>query len=547
MVPLAAPGIFGRPLDRVVEVLGFDQVEAAELLARLRERAVGEHPLAVAHADRGGGRGRLSPSPPFIMPAAPASRRTPRRRHRCAVLLGWGSRLVAVDRSARSSRDTSGSSRRPLAAFTLPTQGLRGIDRAGALPLVARRRPATRGARRSAASRRSRSPSSTSTGTARWPVRSSTSSRSRRRQATRRSSVSIPRRASSRATRPHGHRQFVGCGSGTGRREPSARKIGCARMAARRALSPTPRITCRAEVIARQVLASSRSTSTGTGAPTASATWPTTAPSTLLHLRRGELPTTSQPSVGDFLAVYEPLIEAGDDIALDPPLGRHLGDGGAGRAGPAGADREAASRRSASACWTRDGLRRPRADGDRGRQRRAAGADLEVAAAAPRRCATSMRILFAVDTLEYLRRGGRIGAAQAYLGSALRIKPILTIGAEIEPVERVRTAGRAVERLRELARAARGRRRPLRHPARPGPRVRASSSSSAGARSSATTRSFVSEVGPVIGTHVGPGLLGVAALPLGAGGPSQVAPLNVERAHAPAPGSPRPAPSCAWS
>ena len=59
----------------------------------------------------------------------------------------------------------------------------------------------------------------------------------------------------------------------------------------------------------------------------------------------------------------------------------------------------------------------------------------------------TMRILFAVDTLEYLRRGGRIGGAQAWIGSALKIKPILTIDREIQPIERVRTAGRAFQRM----------------------------------------------------------------------------------------------------
>ena len=63
---------------------------------------------------------------------------------------------------------------------------------------------------------------------------------------------------------------------------------------------------------------------------------------------------------------------------------------------------------------------------------------------------------FAVDTLEYLRRGGRIGAAQAWLGSALKIKPILTVEREITPIERVRTSRRAFERMVELpARAPR--------------------------------------------------------------------------------------------
>ena len=59
---------------------------------------------------------------------------------------------------------------------------------------------------------------------------------------------------------------------------------------------------------------------------------------------------------------------------------------------------------------------------------------------------------FAVDTLEYLRKGGRIGGASAWIGSALKIKPILTIDREIAPVERVRTRARSLERLRGYAR-----------------------------------------------------------------------------------------------
>ena len=65
-----------------------------------------------------------------------------------------------------------------------------------------------------------------------------------------------------------------------------------------------------------------------------------------------------------------------------------------------------------------------------------------------------LEMWFCLDTLEYLRKGGRIGAAQALLGSALKIKPILTFGTEIAPVGRVRTKKRAMERmvayLREL-------------------------------------------------------------------------------------------------
>ena len=76
---------------------------------------------------------------------------------------------------------------------------------------------------------------------------------------------------------------------------------------------------------------------------------------------------------------------------------------------------------------------------------------------------------FAIDTLEYLRRGGRIAGAQAWLGSALRIKPILTVESEITPVERVRTSRRAFERMVDLLRSrSRGRRRRVDGPAHPG-------------------------------------------------------------------------------
>ena len=75
------------------------------------------------------------------------------------------------------------------------------------------------------------------------------------------------------------------------------------------------------------------------------------------------------------------------------------------------------------------------------------GADADAVVAAVARARASLDIWFALDTLEYLRRGGRIGAAQALVGSALKIKPILTFGTEIAPVGRVRTRRRAFERM----------------------------------------------------------------------------------------------------
>ena len=114
---------------------------------------------------------------------------------------------------------------------------------------------------------------------------------------------------------------------------------------------------------------------------------------------------------------------------------------------------------------------------------------------------------FAIDTLEYLRRGGRIAGAQAWLGSALKIKPILTVESEITPVERVRTSRRAFERMVDLLRSC--------HEAaptpgwsstsRPRPRRQRAGRPRAREIFGVPTRASVSEIGPVIGTHVGPG------------------------------------------
>ena len=87
------------------------------------------------------------------------------------------------------------------------------------------------------------------------------------------------------------------------------------------------------------------------------------------------------------------------------------------------------------------------------------GASADAVEAHVRAMIPRARVYFLVDTLEYLRRGGRIGGAQALLGSILQIKPILTFtGGRVEPFEKARTKQRALARLKEiiLGEAARG-------------------------------------------------------------------------------------------
>lgn len=147
------------------------------------------------------------------------------------------------------------------------------------------------------------------------------------------------------------------------------------------------------------------------------------------------------------------------------------------------------------------------------RARAGAPAD-EVARAAARRAHASSLVLY-VDTLEYLRRGGRISATAATLGSALAVKPLLHLAdGRIEPLERVRTASRALARLEELVVAEAGERvvdvgvQHLAAADRAEDLAERLRSRLPGLRSL-----YVGEVGAVVGAHVGPGMLGVVLAP----------------------------------
>ncbi len=229
------------------------------------------------------------------------------------------------------------------------------------------------------------------------------------------------------------------------------------------------------------------------------------------HLRvAAELPTTSQPSIGDFLAAWEPLLEEGRDV-----VSIHLTAGVSGTYESARQARAELGDRgsrvavldSATACGGQGLMLLAAAAAARG------GADLEAVAARARQARERLKIWFCIDSLEYLKRGGRVGGAQAWLGSALKIKPILTVESEITPVERVRTAGRAFERMVDYLRA-------LQDDGADGwivQHIRAEEQAerlvARGRELFGTEPLFVSEIGPVIGTHLGPGLIGVGGMP----------------------------------
>jgi fatty acid kinase fatty acid binding subunit len=222
--------------------------------------------------------------------------------------------------------------------------------------------------------------------------------------------------------------------------------------------------------------------------------------------------TTSQPSIGDFVSVYEPLLDEGREI-----VSIHISAGISGTWEAAGQARERliAEGKGGERIYVFDSRS---AAGGMGLPVLAASAaaavegDGEAVLARAKQAREELKMWFAIDTLEYLRRGGRIGGARAWIGSALKIKPILTLEEEITPVERVRTRARSIERLRDYARQ--------RHESGlDGWVVQHIQDDETAAGLIDDCREifgcepvFVSEIGAVLGAHVGPGLLGVGSV-----------------------------------
>ncbi|HZB05873.1 MAG TPA: DegV family protein [Thermoleophilaceae bacterium] len=232
------------------------------------------------------------------------------------------------------------------------------------------------------------------------------------------------------------------------------------------------------------------------------------------ELRTAEkLPTTSQPSVGDFTSRYEPLLSDGGEV-----VSVHISGGLSGtpeaarqakeeltRGGKGGERVEVVDSTTAAGGLGFMVLAAAKAAADGGSAKEVA----EHVAEARKQ----LKLWFAIDTLEFLKRGGRIGAASAWIGSTLRVKPILTVENEMTPVERVRTSSRMFERLVEYARSC----------ADSGENAWSAQHINAPDQCAAlvercqeiygTPPTIVSEIGPVLSAHTGPGLLGTGALP----------------------------------
>ncbi len=225
-------------------------------------------------------------------------------------------------------------------------------------------------------------------------------------------------------------------------------------------------------------------------------------------VRERDLPTTSAPSVGDFLEVYEPLLKETDEIVsvhLSSKLSATYNN--ACQAAQVLADRgariEVMDSQAISLGLTFVTLAAARVARE--------GGDIEQIRAAVERTVRNIRIYVVVDTLEYLRRGGRIGRARAFLGTMLRVKPLLSLrDGEVHPEERVRTKARAMERLFQIATSY-----PNVQELAIGYSTNPKDAHDFELRLAAAmpqVNILVTRVGPVIGTHVGPGALAFGLL-----------------------------------
>lgn len=222
--------------------------------------------------------------------------------------------------------------------------------------------------------------------------------------------------------------------------------------------------------------------------------------------------STSRPTPAEFLAVYEQAAAAGADQIVSV----HLSSKMSGTFESA----QLAAKESPVPVTVVDSAQVGIAVGfatGRACAARDAGADAAEVAAAAERAGASTTIALYVDTLEYLKRGGRVGAAAALIGSALAVKPILTItDGLVVPLEKVRTSARALARMEAIAVAAaqacaEGYSIGVQHLANDTVAQQVAARLATALECDSVP---VDEVGASIGAHVGPGMISVTITPL---------------------------------
>ncbi len=218
-----------------------------------------------------------------------------------------------------------------------------------------------------------------------------------------------------------------------------------------------------------------------------------------------EMPTTSQPSPGDFKTVYEKAAETAESIlclTISQPLSGTYASAVAARQMVEGVPIEVVDSRSTTMGLGFMAIAAAQAVEN--------GADYKEAADIVKGLISRMRVVFVVDTLEFLHRGGRIGSASRYLGTMLSIKPILHLeDGKIEPLAKVRTKKKAVAHmLWMLSDETAGKKVHVAvvHAAAP---AEADQIFARVQGQMAPESLYLAEISPVVGTHIGPGAVAV--------------------------------------
>lgn len=221
-------------------------------------------------------------------------------------------------------------------------------------------------------------------------------------------------------------------------------------------------------------------------------------------------PTTSQPSPAEYEEVYRRFLDQGDEVivvTLSSKLSGTYNSAIQGRqllgGDPSVSVVDSLSASAGEGMMAIAAARAARA----GRSRAEIVAMLE-------QMVRETYLAFTLDTLEYLRRGGRIGGAQAFLGSILRVKPVIILkDGKVEAGDRARSRRRAIERLVEMAGDRYGDQPVWLGVAHAVAEEDMNQLEAEARRALNVVESVRCEIGPVVGTHTGPGTLGLAAVP----------------------------------
>jgi DegV family protein with EDD domain len=219
------------------------------------------------------------------------------------------------------------------------------------------------------------------------------------------------------------------------------------------------------------------------------------------------MPTTSQVTIAAFHQIFQQLTEAGQEvlaILLSKDVSGTIDSAVQAREMLPGAPIEIVDSRFTAMALGFQVLSAARLLEQ--------GAGMAEAKALVEKSIQHVGVVFAVDTLEFLHRGGRIGGAQRFLATALNIKPILEFtGGRVEALERIRTRKKSLERLIEIVEERIGDRRPVRLATlhANAPEEAKEVLEIANQRIGAIETVF-SEVSPVVGNHAGPGTVGLA-------------------------------------